>query len=249
VRFASTKATGDLLTAYTSWGASRSRVDKAGRLLRNYWLSPTLLDRDVDDAFEIAWRFRAEFQIPLTKVVMGVRSFVNTEGAPVVVAQRLKRMPTIVDKLTRHPAMQLSRMQDIGGCRSILPAGSYDLIRRVRDRMARRDWDIVEEYDYVSSPKRTGYRGLHVVVLRDDRLIEVQLRTDQQHRWAETVERLGSRTGFNLKDGQGPEELLLYLERAAYGVDLTERGIPLPPGFREEFLELTRGVQPYLVGR
>lgn len=235
--------------AYTSWGASRSRVDKAGRVLRDYWTTPRLLDPEVEEAFEVAWLYRNEFQVPLTKVVMGLRSFVKTEGAPVVVAQRLKRMPTILEKLARHPAMQLSRMQDIGGCRAILPPGGYTYIDRLRARIHRRSWNVVEEYDYVSAPKASGYRGVHVVVLRDNRLIEIQLRTDQQHRWAETVERLGSRTGFDLKDGRGPAELLQYLERAAYGVDVTERGLTLPAGFREEFAELTRRIQPYLVGR
>lgn len=237
------------VTAYTSWGASRSRIDRAGRALRGYWVAPKLLDSETDEAFSLAWRFRAEFQIPLTKVVMGIRSFVRTEGAPVVVARRLKRMPTILDKLARHPAMQLTRMQDIGGCRAILPSGGFRYIDGIRARMRLRDWAIIEEYDYIAAPKLTGYRGVHVVVLRDNRLIEVQLRTEQQHRWAETVERLGSRSGFNLKDGQGPDELLRYLERAAYGIDLTERGIALPTGFPEEFAQLTSRAQPFLVGR
>ena len=38
-----------------------------------------------------------------------------------LVAQRLKRMPTIIDKLDRHPNMKLSTMQDIGGVRAVLP--------------------------------------------------------------------------------------------------------------------------------
>jgi hypothetical protein len=87
------------------------------------------------------------------------------------------------------------------------------------------------------------------VVRRDERLIEIQLRTQGQHSWAETVERLGSVARFNLKDGQGPDDLLLYLERAAYGTDLQERGLPLPTDFRKEFAELTERVRPYFVRR
>ena len=34
-----------------------------------------------------------------------------------IVAQRLKRMPTIISKLERLPWLRLSRMQDVGGCR------------------------------------------------------------------------------------------------------------------------------------
>lgn len=178
---------------------------------------------------------------------MGLRSFVNSEGAPVVVAQRLKRMPTILDKLTRHPAMQLTRMQDIGGCRAVFPQGGFAYIEGVRRRMRRQRWDVVEEYDYIATPKGSGYRGVHVVVLRANRLIEIQLRTEAQHRWAETVEQLGSRAGHSLKDGQGPRELLQYLERAAYGTALQESGQPLPQDFLAEFAELTRRARPFLV--
>lgn len=233
---------------YSSWGGSRSQIDSAGRCIRDYWATE---DRELTDevaaAFDLAWRYRAEFQTPLTSVVMGLRSFVKSEGVPVVVAQRLKRMPTILDKLSRHTAMQLSRMQDIGGCRAVFPQAGFADIDGVRHRMKRAHWNVVEEYDYISSPKTTGYRGVHVVVLRANRLIEIQLRTEAQHRWAETVEQLGSRTGHNLKDGQGPEELLQYLERAAYGTALQESGQPLPGDFLTEFAGLAQRAQPFLV--
>ena len=233
-------------SAYTSFGASRKAVDRAGEMARDYWAATLLLSPVVEDAFTVAWTFRAEFQRPLTKVVMGLRSFTHTEEVAAFVAQRLKRMPTILDKLTRHPMMKLSRMQDIGGCRVIVEAGRYDQIDLIRARMVLRDWKIIEEYDYVTAPKPSGYRAIHVVVRRDDRLIEIQLRTAAQHRWAETVERLGSQTGFDLKDGDGPKELLLYLERAGYGTALMEAGETLPDGFIEEFAELTQQIQPYL---
>ena len=93
---------------------------------------------------------------------------------------------------------------------------------------------VVREYDYIENPKPSGYRAVHVVVAREDHLIEIQLRTTEQHRWAETVERLGSQSGHNLKDGQGPEELLHYLERAAYGTALQESGQSLPQDFLAE---------------
>lgn len=235
---------------YSSWGGSRGEIDTAGRRVREYWDSlPNPATDDALGAFDVAWRYRAEFQTPLTSVVMGLRSVVKSEGAPVVVAQRLKRMPTILDKLSRHRAMQLTRMQDIGGCRAVFPQGGFGYIEGVRRRIKRQRWNVVEEYDYIVNPKPTGYRAVHVVVLRANRLIEIQLRTEAQHRWAETVEQLGSRTGHNLKDGQGPKELLQYLERAAYGTALQEAGQPLPDDFLTEFAGFTQRAQPFLVRR
>lgn len=234
--------------AYTSWGASRKQVDKAGLLLRDFWASPAaVVTPEVEESFEIAWAYRAEFQVPLVKVVMGVRSFMKTEGVPVVVGQRLKRMPTILDKLSRHRNMKLTRMQDIGGCRAIFPAGDYAAIARVRARMRKQKWAIAEEYDYINAPKATGYRAVHVVVSRENRLVEIQLRTRGQHAWAEAVERLGSRTGYNLKDGDGPEELLAYLERAGYATALQEHGEPIPQSLRKELEAFEAGARPYFM--
>lgn len=51
---------------------------------------------------------------------MGLRSCLTTEGLELDVSQRLKRLPTIEDKLRRLPRMDLSSMQDIGGCRAVL---------------------------------------------------------------------------------------------------------------------------------
>ena len=68
--------------------------------------------------------FRACHAAPLTRVGAGLRyyvekySSVKLDGRPVV-AQRLKRMRTIADKLLREPGMKLSRMYDIGGCRAL----------------------------------------------------------------------------------------------------------------------------------
>jgi putative GTP pyrophosphokinase len=43
----------------------------------------------------------------------------RTRGTNIVVAQRHKRKRSIFDKLHRIPGMQLSRMDDIAGCRLI----------------------------------------------------------------------------------------------------------------------------------
>ncbi len=38
-----------------------------------------------------------------------------------IVGQRLKRMPSIIGKITRFPDMSVSKMQDVGGIRIIVP--------------------------------------------------------------------------------------------------------------------------------
>ncbi len=199
---------------------------------------------DLRKAIDVVSAYRASFSDPLKKVTVGLRQFVQRESTEVVVGQRLKRLPAIARKLEREQTMRVSQMEDVGGCRAILPGG-HDEIRQVFRRV-RKNWDVVSLDDYVASPKSTGYRALHVVVLRDDHRIEVQLRTPGQHEWAEAVERASATTGHRLKYGEGPVDLLTYFELAAWAIDQQERDLGgADEGFMRVFENLRERVRPY----
>lgn len=225
---------------------SRSRVDRAGRLLRDWWHSEEESAFDEDellDAAAILSDYRAGFQEPLKKVTVGLRQFVERESSEVVVGQRLKREPQILNKLTRFGSMRLTQMEDIAGCRAILPGGATEIsgvLRRIR-----RNWEILGIDDYVASPKETGYRSIHVVVRRDGHAVEIQLRTPGQHEWAEGVERLAARTGSALKDGLGPPELLTYLDLVGWAIAVEERDETLDPQLVEALERLRDRVDRY----
>ena len=191
--------------------ASRTQIDLAGERIRAWWADETLpislidTDPELRAAAVLMEQFRTSFQDPLGRVRMGLQSFVKSEGARIVVAQRLKRAPTIAGKLVRLPTVRLSQMQDIGGCRAILPSQRhvYDVVKRIR----RRAWEVRDIDDYVAKPKNTGYRAVHVIVRRRGRLVEIQLRTPLQQRWAAEVDRAAGQVGIALKDGHGPPEI------------------------------------------
>jgi len=229
---------------FSAAGHSRSQVDRAGDKLRDWWQDDLLAGPADPEAIEIAYGFRLEFQRPLTHVVMGLRSFVKTEGAELVVGQRLKRLPRIVEKLVRFRRSNLSRMQDIGGCRAILP--DLNTVAHVRRRIHRNKWEVVREDDYNIEPKTTGYRGVHVVVMKFDRPIEIQLRTPWQHSWALNVERIDLRHRYGLKDGNGPPDLLSLLERSAYAMDQVNKGEVMSEEFDREFQRLRELARPHL---
>lgn len=150
---------------------------------------------------------------------MGLRSMLKTEGM-VDVTQRLKRFPTILDKLVREPSLPLSKMQDIGGVRAILP--SVQEVRRVESRLRKRR-PVIRYSDYITNPRTSGYRGVHVVVEYSGRNIEVQLRTRTMPEWAYTVEQLSGRYGQNYKrDGDSPIQRLMAVISEA--MTLEEQG-------------------------
>jgi putative GTP pyrophosphokinase len=171
-----------------------------------------------------------------------------TEGYQVEVSQRLKRFPTILDKLRREPTMQLSTMQDIGGCRAVL--GSCEEIRRVERRL-QKNRPPLRYSDYISKPRKSGYRGVHVVVgysERDgtERAIEVQLRTRTMHEWAITVERLSGRLDVDLKSSRGPDQVLTLLGAISEAMAIEEAGEAVPAELVQRLAQLRQAAVPYL---
>lgn len=193
---------------------SKGAVDRAGRRLADAHIGPLALadDRPLEfhrEAFDDYDDFRATTAVvrdwrhahayPMQKTSANLRSYVrNVPEAQV--SQRLKKFGTIVDKLVRFEGMKLSRMEDIGGCRVVVPdmAASRDLARRLK-----KNWTIRRDRDYVTEPKPDGYRARHLTAVKDGRFVEVQIRTVLQDFWANTVERDGRRTGVGLKFGDG----------------------------------------------
>ena len=167
---------------------------------------------------------------------------VLTDGAAEVIGQRLKRIPRIIQKLQRtvdSPTgrTSLARLEDIGGVRAVLRDGAE--LNRVRRRIER-NWknSFRRERDYIAQPKDIGYRAVHYVVVRDDRAIEVQLRTRGQQQWAEAAEaadaRLGHR-GVNLKDAEAPEVMLEYFKAAGEVIYHREYGLPISSELYDRF--------------
>jgi len=213
---------------------SKRRVDRAGKLLRAFFLwepgTPLQLRGDeVSEAFAAVTWWRSLHAQPLSKVATNLRYHVVREDGRVDgrvdVTQRLKRTATIGDKLTREPTMDVTQMQDIGGVRACMPSLKhvYALSRRLK-----KSWTIVRTRDYIADPKPSGYRALHLVVRRDGRLIEVQLRTTLQDAWANQVEDDGHATGVGLKFGRGNDVARAYYALVSRTFALVEHEREIP---------------------
>lgn len=217
---------------------SKKAVDRAGRRLADACIgsaSPSdgrvVLDIGAFDGFEdlmatinVIRPWRHAHAYPLQKASANLRSYVrNVPEARV--SQRLKKFATIVDKLARFEGMKLSRMEDIGGCRVVVPSmsESRDLARRLK-----KNWVVTRDRDYVVDPKPDGYRARHLVAVKDGRAIEVQIRTVLQDFWANTVERDGRRSGVGLKFGEGTAEVREQYRQVSELMAAEERGEALP---------------------
>lgn len=175
-------------------GGSKSKVNRAGERVRS--------GNATEDDLAIIDEWRAAHRNVLNTFQAILRT--RTRHRPITVAQRHKRRNTILEKLDRFPKMQLSRMDDVAGCRLIFESidSLYEFRRlflKARFRHERRN--ETDKYDYIQHPKTTGYRGVHDVYSYDVNsetgkdfkglLVEIQYRTLVQHTWATAVEVVG----------------------------------------------------------
>jgi hypothetical protein len=95
---------------------SKGQINRCGDTLRDFLTGELALDdADLTDAILVVQTFRATFQYPMQKVAVGVRQFVQRESTAIIVAQRLKRLPQMANKLVRMPDTKLARMEDGDG--------------------------------------------------------------------------------------------------------------------------------------
>lgn len=136
------------------------------------------------------------------------------------VTGRVKPIASILDKATQKgiPLDRLeTEMQDIAGLR-IMCQFVEDLTIVIELLKERKDFEVVEERDYISHEKVSGYRSYHVVIRypvqtihgEKNVLVEIQIRTLAMNFWA-TIEH-----SLNYKyKGQLPEDVRIRLQRAA----------------------------------
>jgi putative GTP pyrophosphokinase len=136
------------------------------------------------------------------------------------VTGRVKPFVSILDKANQK-GIAIDKleeeMQDIAGLRMMCQF--VDDIEKVVELLRKRnDFEIVEERNYISHKKASGYRSYHVVIrypvqtIEGEKkiLVEIQIRTLAMNFWA-TIEH-----SLNYKyQGQFPEDIQMRLQRAA----------------------------------
>lgn len=125
-------------------------------------------------------------------------------GLGVTVSSRIKNTGTIIEKLRRSSGSQLHTIQDLAGMRIVV--GGSD--RTVQDALVARLVALFADpirppkiFDRRVNPSH-GYRAVHVVVHVNDIPIEIQVRTEWQHVWAEFFEKLADRLGRQIRYGE-----------------------------------------------
>ena len=216
---------------------TKGQVDWAGRVVS------TIYDGEVDwaawsRAYNIIDNWRSSHNYPLNTFQVTLRAKAKKVDQSCVVAQRIKRLTSIQHKLSRFKSMQLSQMQDIGGCRAIVDTVEH--VNALVDSYRRSDLrhKLYRVTDYIKEPRASGYRGVHLLYQyfsdKDSKAVynglrlEMQIRSALQHAWATAVETVGTLTSQALKSSLGEQDWLRFFALMASVIAIREN-CPITP--------------------
>lgn len=162
---------------------SKTRINKIGEAIaaRGGQITPEELEQ--------LQEFRTSFSKPLVNVFNITREIADKIHQSSILAFRLKRIDTIINKLSREKEMDLSRMGDIGGIRCIFYNEAE--VYKAKELIENTFESGGKTRDYIKEIKRDiGYKSIHMYVKDplSQKRIEIQLRTRDHHNWATLVE-------------------------------------------------------------
>jgi putative GTP pyrophosphokinase len=167
---------------------TKTQVDRLGARLRK----GNITEADL----RLLDQYRRSFSEEYEAVVEAIRKELALEptGRPA------KSTTSISDKLRRE-SIRLTQIQDIAGCRLIVAdiANQESVVQSLTSLF---------EHTTISDRREKpshGYRAVHVIVNSRGKLIEIQIRTELQHLWAELSEKWSDVIDSSIKYGGGDE--------------------------------------------
>ncbi len=228
---------------------SREEINAAGQALVDGNACSYL---SVEEMLTIVNNWRSSHAFPLNTMQINLREKSKQIDSQSMVAQRIKRRSSIESKLRRFGWLNLSKMQDLGGCRAVVRSVKHadrliDAYQnsRIKHRLLRTD-------DYVNTPKKSGYRGHHLIYgyFSDKKdtynglNIEMQIRSNLQHFWATAVETVGTFTEQELKSSRGNKDWLRFFALMS-SVFAHRENRPIVPNTPEHHGELLDELRHY----
>ncbi|CAH6966696.1 putative GTP diphosphokinase [Vibrio chagasii] len=196
---------------YESPKHTKNQVKKAGKSLK--------AGTETHKQLDVFNNWRSSHAYPLDVLASKVNEIAVSIDPTSLLAKRLKRSPSIINKLKLQPSMSLASMQDIAGCRAIVQDvdSVYKVAAKIKENL--QNHTFVSENDYIKNPKESGYRGIHLVYRFDQQdnddkyselMVEIQVRSLTHHYWATAVETMGAYLRQALKSNQGDSGYLEY---------------------------------------
>ncbi len=229
------------MSTYEKVNYSKSKIKKAGeKISRCEEGTP-----EYNQCVEIIDNWRAVHACPLAAIAKEINDVLVSKDNYLIV-QRLKRQESIIGKLRRPNNTGLDRMQDLAGCRVIVPTVDdvFDTVGIITKQLVSQGHEIVKEDNYLDKPPaNSGYRCYHIIVryhsndCYNNLFVEIQVRTRLQNSWATAVEIIDCIEDETLKAGTGKESYR-YFFKLISGLFAYHEGTTIVDGIPEDKKEL-----------
>jgi ppGpp synthetase/RelA/SpoT-type nucleotidyltranferase len=192
---------------------SKTQIDRLGDRLKKG--APS--DDDLRLLDDYRRSFRDAFDIVIKQIEQTLK--LHPTGRPA------KSIPSIIQKLQRE-SIRLSQIQDIAGCRIVVA----DILKQ--DKAVDSIRSLFPSISVVDRREKSshGYRAVHLMAQIEEKLVEIQVRTELQHLWSELSERCSDVFDPGLKYGTGEERALKLLQETSDSVariEMIEMEIPI----------------------
>ena len=184
---------------------SKTQIDRLGDRLRK------------GDITEADLRLLDEYRRSFSEAYEFVVTAIRNELGLAPTGRPAKSTTSISEKLLRE-SIRLTQIQDIAGCRVIVPTiMDQESVVQSLSQLLRK----VTIVDRCQQPSH-GYRAIHVIIKYESRVVEIQVRTSLQHIWAELSEKLADIIDPGIKYGGGSERIREFLARTSSLIDVEE---------------------------
>lgn len=163
---------------------SKAKINKTGESIRNCLLNNQIVSNEDLSNLQL---YRTSFKDPLNKANEELNRIMKKIDKSGVITYRVKRIESIFSKLIRFEKMDLARMHDIAGARCIV-LNEKKVRAFVNEIQKSQILEVKDVDDYITNPKETGYKSIHLRCVCEGKFIEVQVRDETQHSWATLVE-------------------------------------------------------------
>jgi ppGpp synthetase/RelA/SpoT-type nucleotidyltranferase len=178
---------------------------------------------------------RGSFAEACEEVVAAIRISTSLEPTE----RPAKSTASIIEKLRRE-TIRLSQMQDIAGCRLVVEdiKTQDQVVERLKSTFAK-----VVAVDRRKQPSY-GYRAVHLIPTARNRPIEIQVRTEFQHLWAQLSEAWSDAIDPAIKYGGGEPDTQALLSEISESIVKVE-DLELAPGSAELAQKLAQTKQRF----
>ena len=196
---------------------SKSQVKKAGDSFRKG------TNTNKEENLNTIFLYRRQHNFILEEAKKYFEEVAKSLDNKIIVTARLKKLPTIIEKLKHNKTMSLSNMNDIAGCRIITE--NIKILEKTVNALDKdcKDFKFKKKKNYLLEAKADGYRGVHLIYIYkgekkdyQNLQLELQVRTKIQNNWATAVEIVDTFENENLKRGFNNSEWGSFFKLVSY---------------------------------